>query len=1519
MIPVYFNDVIRRKPLSSRRDSSRLRRSRRFAPLPEPLEARLTLTANIAITSASVVNSSGSPINSVNIGESVDILANYTTSNLPSGASYTINFEVNGLILATGSLTSGAGTSGTTSFSYNSHTAADDFTTTPGSNQVIVVIDPANSVAESTYSDNSYSFNFTATAPVVGGLSYTAAEMRQAYGITSIPNFGSATPDGTGQTIAIVDAFNDPTCVTDLNGFDQDMALSTTSSESLYQAYGAASSFFSVFNQSGSNITANVASSGSNGVPEVDSGWDGEITLDIEWAHSIAPGAKIDLIEANTASDLNTAEIAAAKLPGVSVVSNSWGGGESSGDSSSNSVFTTPTGHTGVTFLAATGDSGAPGGYPAYSPNVVAIGGTQLTLSSNAYGSETTWSFPTPDQTLNNGGSSYSQSGSWTSASGGFSSGYSVAAGGTNAQATWTTSGVTGTVELSTTWIANAANATNATYTVYDGSASSGNILGTVSVNQAKAAVGTPDGSSQFVYLGDFSPDSGTLTVVLNASSANGKVVADAIGVADASADGGGISQFQKEPSYQLGVQTTGFRTIPDVSFDASVNSGVDFYENGSLDYGIAGTSLACPCWSGLIAIVNQDRVSEGGQVLDSATNPTQTQLGLYSIPSSDYHDITTGYNGFAAGIGYDEATGLGTPIANLLVPALAAFQNINNLVITSQPPATIPAGSSFSLTVTVESSLGAKISTYNGPVTIALGNDPGQGILGGTLTVNAVNGVATFSGLTLDTEANGYTIVTTGTKLTSATSSSFNVIAGSPSQILFSSQPPSSVTAGTAFGLAVTVEDVYGNIVTADTGSLIVALGTNPGTASLGGTSTVSIVNGVATFSGLTLTQADAGYVLSVSGTGLGTVTTNPITVTPASPATMILIQAPQSAVAGTPFGLELAIEDMYGNLETGDNTAVVSASLLVGAGPLVGTTSVTESNGIVNFSNLTDDKAVTVALSFTSTGLNQVITGNLVISPSSPTQFVIKDQPSASVISGEPFPLQPLIYEEDAFGNLVTSDSSSMVTVSLISGTGPLMGTTTIPLSNGAARFLNLQDNKGETIKLKFTGNLPTVISNSVVVTKLVPTIALGAVASTATYGQSTSFTATLTAASGGTIPTGSVEFLTNGTVLGSAPINSSGQATFSTTALTLGTQAITAVYTGDPVNAPVNSSAGSIRVSDLVNDNFDGSGKSSFAVFGYNPTYGKYGYTVLTAASNFTKSVFFDNNGYGYGNATSIPVAGDYFGDGQDAYALWTPNSLGGMTFTAISSVTGKSVSANFGGVNDIPVVADIQGNGKDDFGVYGYQPGYGYCFDFLLASDNFSVNAQYIFNNNGYGYGNASSIPVVADFDGSGKAGFGVYTPLSTGGATFAFVDPSTNTSFIKTLSASQTTGQDIPMAVDYDSTGKASLALYGPDPSDPSEYRYLVLTASSGLNPSQAVTFNNNGYGYGNSTSVAVMADYSGTGLDDFADYTPSSTGGMVFVFQTDQTGPGVSINFGTFTEIAVEGSTYIIAKKVRSL
>jgi subtilase family serine protease len=199
---------------------------------------------------------------------------------------------------------------------------------------------------------------FSSSAPS----GYTPAQVRHAYGIDNI-KFGSVTGDGTGQTIAIIDPYDDPNAAADLQAFDQQFGLPGPSS-------------FKKVNQTGGSKLPGVDPAGN---------WELEESLDIEWAHAIAPAAGIILVEAKSAlqTDLISAAVGWARAAaGVTAVSMSFGEPENGGLTSLDSLFTTPSKHAGVTFLASTGDNGPPGGYPAYSPNVVAVGGTKLGIDS---------------------------------------------------------------------------------------------------------------------------------------------------------------------------------------------------------------------------------------------------------------------------------------------------------------------------------------------------------------------------------------------------------------------------------------------------------------------------------------------------------------------------------------------------------------------------------------------------------------------------------------------------------------------------------------------------------------------------------------------------------------------------------------------------------------------------------------------------------------------------------------------------------------------------------------------------------------------------------------------------------------------------------------------------------------------------------------------------------------------------------------------------------------------------------
>ena len=214
---------------------------------------------------------------------------------------------------------------------------------------------------------------------------YTPAQIRTAYGFDGVTfGSGSAAPaDGTGQTIAIVDAYNDPKVAADLAVFDDQFGLAAPPSLKV------------------------VGQSGGSTLPQTNADWAGETALDVEWAHAIAPGANLLLVETKSdgTDDLLAGVDYARGAPGVSVVSMSWGGSESvswadgGGDTTAagddDTHFVTPVGHRGVTFVAAAGDSGSKGGvlWPAAAPNVVSVGGTTLDLNDDGtVNSELGWS-----------------------------------------------------------------------------------------------------------------------------------------------------------------------------------------------------------------------------------------------------------------------------------------------------------------------------------------------------------------------------------------------------------------------------------------------------------------------------------------------------------------------------------------------------------------------------------------------------------------------------------------------------------------------------------------------------------------------------------------------------------------------------------------------------------------------------------------------------------------------------------------------------------------------------------------------------------------------------------------------------------------------------------------------------------------------------------------------------------------------------------------------------------------------
>jgi subtilase family serine protease len=185
---------------------------------------------------------------------------------------------------------------------------------------------------------------------------YTPGQVRLAYG------FDQITADGSGQTIGIVDAYGNSSIQSDLDTF--------------CSTYGLASTTVKVVGTTGRN-----------------SGWALETALDVEWAHVIAPKAKIILSVARTASIGNLlGAVNAAVNAGANVISMSWGASEFSGEQSYESYFQ----HPGVTYVASSGDSAELTGgveveWPAASPSVVGVGGTSLYTDASGKYYEVAW------------------------------------------------------------------------------------------------------------------------------------------------------------------------------------------------------------------------------------------------------------------------------------------------------------------------------------------------------------------------------------------------------------------------------------------------------------------------------------------------------------------------------------------------------------------------------------------------------------------------------------------------------------------------------------------------------------------------------------------------------------------------------------------------------------------------------------------------------------------------------------------------------------------------------------------------------------------------------------------------------------------------------------------------------------------------------------------------------------------------------------------------------------------------
>ena len=379
------------------------------------------------------------------------------------------------------------------------------------------------------------------------------------------------------------------------------------------------------------------------------------------------------------------------------------------------------------------------------------------------------------------------------------------------------------------------------------------------------------------------------------------------------------------------------------------------------------------------------------------------------------------------------------------------AIAGADHLVVDPLSPGVLTNGP-FGLTVSAQDDAGGVDPAFAGPVTLSL-DALSAGTLGGTLTVPAVNGVATFAGLTI-TAAGTYAIAATASGLAAAATPYFTV---ANDQLVVTTQP-ADPTLAQPFGLIVSAERADGSVDTTFAGQVTLTAAAEPTDVQqpLGGTFARPAVAGTAAFYGLTVPTA-GDYLVTATAPGVADGSTGGFTVS-GSAATKLVI-APSLATpvtAAAPFAVDVLAEDATGNVDDAF-AGPVTLALTAGPGTLGGTVTATAVDGVASFTGVTLSTAgAGCALTATADGLTAT-TAVTVDAAGVATQLVAAP-PTTDAVAGAPFTVT--VSATDAFGT-VDPTFTGPVTLSadqLGTPAVPLGGTLTVNAVAGVATFPNV-----------------------------------------------------------------------------------------------------------------------------------------------------------------------------------------------------------------------------------------------------------------------------------------------------------------------------------------------------------------------------------------------------------------------------------------------------------------------------
>ena len=428
---------------------------------------------------------------------------------------------------------------------------------------------------------------------------------------------------------------------------------------------------------------------------------------------------------------------------------------------------------------------------------------------------------------------------------------------------------------------------------------------------------------------------------------------------------GGGQATISAIAKGTPGNATVGVTALPGVKLAFTLQPG-----NTTAGQTIPNVQVAVQNING--QTVTADNTTQVTIAIGTDAGPGGVLAGLQTVSVMNGVANFTNLSIAKAGSGYTltaAATGLSSVTSALfnVVPGPAT-----QLAFTVQPSSTSTnTAISPAVQVTVQDALANRVTSASDAITIAIGTNPSSATLNGTRVVNAINGVASFSGLSLDKGGSGYTLTASSGSLAIATSAAFDIAAPLPASRLAFTVQPSNNIAGQALSPAIQVEiqDADGKRITSSRDAVTIAIATNPsigGAGTLIGTLTVNAIDGVASFTGVSIQKTGQGYTLSATAASLTNATSAAFDISPAAPAKLTYSGQPSSVhgnVAINP-AVAVIITDQYDNATTATNSVTLALSgnpwrtFFATGGTLAGTVTRSAVAGVATFNDLRVDK---------------------------------------------------------------------------------------------------------------------------------------------------------------------------------------------------------------------------------------------------------------------------------------------------------------------------------------------------------------------------------------------------------------------------------------------------------------------------------------------------------------------------------------------------------------------------------